>query len=433
MGSTARLTPTPPIRADLAWRHATESDLQSVDWTIPIARWRKMLDAAGGGGGLSHRALRVLRFYCALHRAGRVGYVGTRASYAAIGAAVRLTTDEAASRSTVIRGVNELRAAGLLDVTRGRGDRVRQIAPGEYIREPIAVITLTETARAIWTERPARAHTVAPVSSCNGYISPRELPGPLQGREATPEREDLPASPTASAVPSTTNAEPASAGVEHRDGGAVALAEPRTSARPVAPLAALADGNAAEDRRAQVACQRQRLRFTSGTRPTSRPLAVSALLSTLASLTRFSGREGAALVARAKAEVAGRSDAPPSGVAWDYWIARWPEMVRDERFRWARAEILPLLRSTRASTSPPRIAAARPPASPPPAARPPAPPSPPPSPPASLPGAPHGATVDPTTVDPTTVDPSGPFAEVLARQLARLAAKTATTCRSSES
>jgi len=416
MGSTARLTPTPPIRADLAWRHATESDLQSVDWTIPIARWRKMLDAAGGGGGLSHRALRVLRFYCALHRAGRVGYVGTRASYAAIGAAVRLTTDEAASRSTVIRGVNELRAAGLLDVTRGRGDRVRQIAPGEYIREPIAVITLTATARAIWSERPALAHTVAPVSSCNGYNSPRELPDPLQGREATPETRIKDASPTASAVPSTSNAEPASAGVEHRDGGAVALAEPRQSARPVAPLAALADIERPEVGAGQGACQRQRLRFTSSTRPTNRGIAVSAMLSTLASLTRFGGRDGAALVARAKAEIAGRSDAEPSGVAWDYWIARWPELVRAERFRWARCEILPLLRSTRASTSPPRIAAARPPASPPPAARPPSHPSPAPRPPESLPGAPASiAEGEPVA--------GSPFAEVLARQLARLAAK----------
>jgi hypothetical protein len=411
MGSTARPILSPPVRRDLAWRHATETDLERISYTIDLSRWREPRD-------LSKRGARVLRFFAALHRCGRVGYVGTRASYAAIGAAISRATHEAASRSTVIRACDELRDQGYLDRDRGRGARARQVGPHEWIREPLAVLTLTDRARALWGSAPPSSHPSLPVSKCNGYALPEE-----PSVEGIPARDVVDASPSTSAAASVSTEEPASAGVEPR--GVAARVEPRPSARPVAPLAQLADGEPVEvDEHA--ACQVGRSRFPSGTRPASRHLAVSAILSTLASLSRFAGREGAALVARAKAEIAGRSDGPPSGIAWDYWIAKWPELAREERFRWARAEILPALRSTRASTSPPRIAAARPPASPPPAARPPAPTSPPPRPPASPPG-------PPAAIAEGETDAGSPFGDVLARQLARLAAKTATTCRSSES
>jgi DNA-binding MarR family transcriptional regulator len=404
MGSTARCIPTPPTRSDLAWRHATESDLERISYTIDLSRWREPRD-------LSKRGARVLRFFAALHRCGRVGYVGTRASYAAIGAAIARATHEAASRSTVFRACDELREKGYLDRSRGRGARSRQVGPHEWIREPLAVLTLTDQARALWGAAPRSSHPSPPVSDCNGYALPEE-----PSIEGIPARDVVDASPSTSAAASVSTEEPASAGVELR--GVAARIEPRQSARPVAPLAQLAGENLDElDEHA--ACQVGRSRFPSGPRPASRRLAVSALLATLGSLTRFSGREGAALVVRAKAEIAGRSDGPPTGIAWDYWIAKWPELAREERFRWARSEILPALRSTRASTSPPRIAAASPPASPPPLERPTARPSPPPRPPASPPGPPASiAEVEP--------DASNPYGAALARQLARLNANAET-------
>ena len=403
MGSTARLVQNPPVRRDLAWRHATETDLSRITYTIDIGRWRSPRD-------LSKRAIRVLRFFAALHRCGRVGYVGTRASYAAIGAAISRATCEAASRSTVIRGVNELVGAGLLDRARGRGDRARQVGPSEWIREPLAVLTLTDAARAMWGASPPSSHPSPPVSNCDGYTLPEE-----PSVEGIPARDVVEASPSTSAAPSASTEEPAGAGVEPR--GVAARHEPRQSARPVAPLAQLADGNAAEERRGQTACQRSR--FPSGTRAAPRGLAVSALLATLASLTRFGGREGSAVCARAAAEIARRSPGPPSGGAWDYWIAKWPELAREERFRWARSEILPALRSSRSSGSPPPASTSPPPSSPP------RPPSPTPrapastSPPASPPGA--RAPIPPPDLE-TPPDPRNPFASTLARQLARIAA-----------
>jgi len=418
MGSTARCIQKPPIRRDLAWRHATETDLERISYTIDLSRWRVPRDGdgddgdGGGGGRLSNRAIRVLRFFAALHRCGRVGYVGTRASYAAIGAAISRVTSEAASRSTVIRGVNELVARDLLARARGRGDRVRQLGPHEYIREPLAVLTLTDRARALWGAPPS-SHLSTPVSKRNGYALPEE-----PSVEGIPAR-DVPTSPIITAtLGAEDNAESRADALDPAAAPAAAVAVPRPSARPVAPLAQLADGDR-DEMDEHAACQGRRSRFPSGTRPASRHLAVSALLSTLASLSRFSGREGAALIARAKAEIAGRSDGPPSGVAWNYWIAKWPELAREERFRWARAEMLPALRSSRASGSPPPASTSPPPASPP------RPPSPSPrapastSPPASPPGA--RAPIPPPDLD-TPPDPRNPFGDVLARQLARIAA-----------
>ena len=331
-----------PVRRDLAWRHATESDLERITFTIDLSRWRTPDD-------LSNRAVRVLRFFAALHRCGRVGYVGTRASYAAIGAAMHRAQHEAASRSTVFRSVSELVDGGWLEKGKGRGDRVRQIGPHEYVREQLAVLTLSPAARALWSDR-APAHVSPPVSVCHGYNLPRQAPPPTRGGEPSPERSDEIASPDASAVPTVSEAEPATAGgVEHRDGGAVALAVPR-SARPVAPLATLADGDRSEAEPAQAPCQRER--FAAPSLPHARRVVAAAILATLADVTRMLGREGEALVSRAEAEIAGRSDAPSSQVEWGYWIARWPGLPRDSRKWWARREIVPLLRSSLPSRSP---------------------------------------------------------------------------------
>lgn len=329
----------PPVRKDLAWRHATEADLERIHSTIDLNRWRDPRD-------LNCREARALRFFCALHRCGRVGYVGTRASYGAIGAAMVRVMHEPASRATVIRAVNGLIAKGYIERARGYGDRVREVAPGEFARELRAVLTLTEKARGIWS----LSHTSSPVSKSNGYDLPSPLPPSQEKGGERPERSVYDASPAASAAPNVSNEESRADDVQPRGRPAPASPEPRQSARPVAPLATLADGDAFEET-SQAACQRERARFLSGTRPTSRGRAVAALLATLTSLTRFAGREGRAVCARAAAEMAGRSDAAPSGVDWGYWIARWPEMVRGERFRWARAEILPLLRTAGKSTA----------------------------------------------------------------------------------
>lgn len=304
---------TPPTRRDLAWRHATETDLARIKYTNDVGRWRELPPE------VSSRAARVLRFFAALHRLGRTGYVGTRASYAAIGAAVKRATREPCSRSTAIRAVNELVALDLLDRSRGFGDRVREIGPGEYVREPLAVLTLTDKARSIWTDAPTVSHISPQVSKSNGYNLPSQLPRSPKSGEARLDPTSEIASPSCTAAPHVSNAESRTDDADPATAPAVAAAEPRRSARPVATLAALACLERPEDGARQAAGQR--LRFTSGTRPTTRAAAVAALLATLDRVTRRIP-SGAKWCARAAAEIAGSWRGAPCGVDWNYWIAR---------------------------------------------------------------------------------------------------------------
>ncbi len=410
MAQVDRCAPSAPVRRDLAWRHATESDLARITFTIDVSRWRTPPE-------MSNRAARVLRWYAAAHRCGKHGYVGTRASYAAIGAAIARATHEPASRSTVIRAVDELVSIGLLDRSRGRGDRVRQVGPGEYIREPLAVLTLTAAAREIWGGAEPVSHLSPQVSKSNGYNLPSQLPETGGFRGARPETTIEDASPTASAAPSYPNAESRTDDADPATAPAVAALVPRQSARPVAPLAMLADLERPEDGARQAAGQR--LRFTSATRPTTRAAAVAVLLDTLARITRRTPI-GAALCSRAAAEIAAGSPFPPSGLDWNYWIARWPELARGERDRLARTEILPLLRS---SSGPPPRSSSRSsrssPASSPPAAREPLPLRPTPRPPGGPPACPEEIAAE----LPELPDGADFLADVLARQLARLAGR----------
>jgi len=354
----------PRGRPDLAWRHATDHDLDRISHIVTLGKWRGPL-------GIRGRADRLLAFLCALHRCGRIGYQGTRASLGALCRAVGRATRGPASRSTIERAIAELVAAGYVKKSRGRGARVRQIGPDSWIHDPLVILTLTDKARAVWntpgTSSPAEAEPEAPepAAAPPAAVSPspptfthsRQIEGETTDR-AILLIQDMPARAIdlrSSVSPSSCQADevPACAGsIESRGLGTSAAPEvPGQSARALARLAELGDCHEGEP---QATCQGDkdrnrapRSQHPNGTRPTSRRLALDAILATLADVTRNTGRRGAMARARAAMEIAGGARSHErSGVPWDYWIATWRELTRDERRAIARSEIVPLLLST---------------------------------------------------------------------------------------
>lgn len=350
MSSQAVSCPNPPRRGDLAWRHAEASSFRSVRYVISLVRWSSPRD-------LSKRARRVLRWFIALHRSGPVGYLGTRGPLDALADAIAEATEEACSRSTLERGIRELVELGYLLKSYGYGHTGRQLGPDLYVRDRIVVLTLTERARALWGPMPTPDHKA---SDCQTYDrgSPSEAPS-FEGSSA---RAIDVASPDRDVAYATSTEEPLR-GTAGPRGRAAASTEPRTSPRPVAPLAELADCLEGDS---QAVCQppaRLASRPTprpSGSGPVSRRETVAAMLETLRAVCYGRGRLEALVIARAAFELTARLSPgePGSGIDWDYWLARWPQLERAERRRFARAELVPLLvpvaSPARSSSSPAR-------------------------------------------------------------------------------
>ncbi len=336
MSSAALLCPNPPRRGDLAFRHAEASAFRSVRYVISLVRWSSPRD-------LSKRARRVLRWFVALHRGGPVGYLGTRGPLDALADAIADATEEACSRSTLERAIRELVELGYLLKSYGYGHTGRQLAPDLYVRDRIVVLTLTERARALWGPMPTPDHKA---SDCQAYDrgSPSEAPS-FEGSSARAIDVASPDRDVASEAPHEEPGRPSGP-----RGRAAAPVEPRHSPRTLAPLAQLADGDRLEET-SQAVCQPS-ARLTSrptprpsGSGPVSRRETVDALLETLRAVCYGRGRLEALVIARAAFELtAGAAAAEEgSGIDWDYWLARWPQLERAERRRFARSELVPLL------------------------------------------------------------------------------------------
>jgi hypothetical protein len=350
MAASAPDYPNPPRRRDLAVKHATKSALQSIYFTNSLSRWGE------GPRDLSARARRALRFFCALHRAGEIGFVGTRAPLAAIVEAMRRANDdEAASITTLKRQIKELAAQGYILTSEGYESGVREIAPHEWVRNKVVVVTLTEKARAIWS---------SPTSAYGGpnrtnYDLPEAPLGLDKGSSAPAIVVASPNDDKAFAAPSE---EPLRGDVSPRDRAetpsrdrspaAVAVEAPHS--RPIAPRDKRADGDRIE-RTSQATCQdpektRPRPR-PRGVPPRNRRMVMAALLETIAAVVYGRDRMEKAVRARAALEIAGGATVDPSGVDWDYWISAWPVLTRRERRFWAQTEIVPLLAAPFRSSS----------------------------------------------------------------------------------
>jgi len=335
----------PPRRADLAHKHATANQLRSIYFSESLGRWTD----GNGPSDLSKTAKRALRFFCALHRAGSVGFVGTRAPLGAVVDAIRRATDdESCSLTTLRRMADELIAKGYLVKSYGY-EGTREIEPGVWIRDRIVMFTTTRKARDIWSrtfahkapKRPnndipdapykksegssARAHALEDVDT--GRFSNEE---PLRGDIAPRDHADAPSPPAAAAV--------------------VAVDEPRQSPRPIAPRDERADTNRPEGDSPEP-CQRPRVSDRpAGIRPHARRAVAEAILRGLAAVLDVRGDQQAArfVIARAAHELAGGSSS--STIDWGFWIAAWPGMRQREKRWWARRELVPLLSSMPSSS-----------------------------------------------------------------------------------
>lgn len=378
----------PPRRADLSFAHATEPDLGAFTFTTTLGRWQHQHD-------LSNRGNRVLRFYAALNRAGAAGFRGTRCCLGALAAAIQRCTEEAASVSTIKRGLGELVKEGYLFKSHAWG-KPRRFDSGIYRREQICVYTLTEKATRIWS------YTNLPRSKRTG--EELKKPEPLNraqsffdDRASSDRPVELEAAGPAEAVPaaSASGDRSTAPSARHEGGKAAIIATPPSST----PKPGVEPPNSIPKRSTT---------FRRG-EPWTRGSAKKAILELLTRLLADKGRVGKVATARAAFELGGgrRLGEEGSGVRWDYWLARWGSLSQAERRSFARVEMLPLL-----LRDPPR-SIAEPPGSPRPVLVPPLPPTAPPPPLRSA--EPPRAPCDPV--------PRQPSAEDTIRNLRSLAAQ----------
>ena len=346
MASKAVICPphNPPRRKNYAVKHAEAAAIGAIYFVISISRWTIPQ-------GLSERAKRVLRFFCALNRHGGIGYLGTRAALGAVADGVRRATEEKCSVKTLQRAIAELVRAGYLLKSDGYAETARELAPDEWIRNKVVVLTLTAKALELWSE----VH--CPTSAHGGTKCPsNDLPdaSPCLGESTA---RDCAASSDRDEARVSSSAGSRADGARPRAGSAVAVAvtEPRQSPRPVAPLATLADGL---EGGAQATCQPTAIPPRRPPRPHGAPprpleLTVREILEALRAVVFGRGRLEDAVLERARLELLGLADGPLSGVEWSYWLAVWPILKRSERRFWARRELVPLLSRPSSSSSSP--------------------------------------------------------------------------------
>ena len=272
----------PPIRKDLSWRHATDSDLGSIHFTITLGRWQRQ-------HGISKRANRVLRFFASLNRAGTAGYRGTRCSQGALAASIERATEEPASVRTVQRALGELVEQGYLNKSHAYG-KTRQFGPDVFRREQICVYTLTEKAVAIWSKPERMSDGCLPMTKSRG--DDLKKPEFLTQSSA---RADV------YVVSDNT----------HR--------AKKHPAKPQQP--------------------------PSTPKPYTKKTAKKAILKLIRSLLANKGRPGKIAVTRAAFELADgpRIGDEQSGINWKYWCAKWGTLSREERRNTAQTQLIPKL------------------------------------------------------------------------------------------
>jgi hypothetical protein len=381
-GDATRGEGLPPHRADLAVRHAGIEVCRGITYPIGIGRWERDEE-------YSRRETELLSYYCALHRSSDVGYLGTACDQEALAEVVAAFLRHPFSRDTLDRAHADLVSRGLLLRSYTYTATGRRIGADSWTRNRTVVYTLTREARNVWS-RPTSEH---PSATCGSYDLPFGESEPsceelrTRDRPSSARRDEADGTfievSRRSPRPVAHRAPPVGALREPRTGPRPSgHLEPRQSARPVAPLATLADGGRMEGD-SHPPCQhpppasRGVVLRPCGAEPIARRQAAQLVLETLRACTYASGRLEELVCRQARAEIDPNYDGQRSGVPWDYWLAQWPTLSRRERKRWARTELIPLLAPSRgassrrrpaaqgaptpAATSPPRASPAPPP------------------------------------------------------------------------
>lgn len=278
----------PPRRASLAWRHATEIDIEAFYYSQTLNRWKRLHD-------LSRRGNRILRALCALHRASLAGFSGTVCCQEALAKFVERVTEEPCSIRTLQRGLAELIQTGYLARGRPRG-RIR-----------VCTYTLTEKATSIWSQD--SLHTP----------KRRTMDRTKTERKSHPQNE----------IFSQTLSNSGSRSIPDSD----LEVDDKEKTKP-----GTHNGNTSG------AFEVPSARSAAGT-PRKPKTVADSLIQFLRRLAKKKGRKGRVAVGRAVLELVKdpRALAGPSGVDWSYWLARWASMTHKERQHAAQTEILVLL------------------------------------------------------------------------------------------
>lgn len=166
-------------RPDRSFRFASETDLQRLEYIVPL---RTILNGVGSLATvdeLSRRACRVLTVLAALHRAGNCGYRGVEVYTDVLAYHVRRLTGEPCKRTTCEEALYELHRAGLIESFWGTVQSVRDrdgnFRPktikinGRYQAARVRIWALTPSAVGLWAKR----RTLKAVPACE---PPAELP-----------------------------------------------------------------------------------------------------------------------------------------------------------------------------------------------------------------------------------------------------------------
>ena len=359
--STPNPRNTPPRRKSLSFRHATESDLETISYTIPLSRW-------GHAADLHRREKRVLRLFCALHRSGTIGFSGITAYQSAIARTVARASDgEPAGLRTVQRALKGLCNAGYLTAGKSYNRPIR-LGVDTWTRDQKRIYTLTAKAIAIWA---ASSSSPPAASSSSPPAASRSSDEVAAGLELLAElragRAELLAGLEVLATPAASSSSPASilhfpthdkmTDIRSPDSGYRNIRDPigtlsdtSTDLRLVNSINEVSDRtspeftpaprgpNRSENRKEQNPRQRN---FLKSVPSSSRKITIDLILAELRKYLCRRGHAGRLAIARAALQIA--DPAADSPIAWDYWIAAWPAMTPDTRHAAIVAEIAPAL------------------------------------------------------------------------------------------
>lgn len=343
-------------RVNQAVRLAQAADLGRISYALTWGAF------GGPPRGVSKRAARVLLLFCAANRCGKMGYRGIRAALWAVAAAVsRCSGGEAASPSTVRRGLHELVEAGLLVSAVYGGGAPRLVACGDgeshWIRDQQVAYTVTAAGLACWSwsRESAAAERRAvgnggPVSCDSVGVPKCESNKRIEGFSISSFLGDFENTPAGGACvsdhcPSSEHlgAEPprsAAASSPARCGSPDSNEARRDASRGFA-----AGAVPGEARRVGPQKRGQELASKRGQFKKPRPLVPvevrreieAALVTECAGL----GRAGRLWLGAATLALADPSSWAGSPLPWWHWVKLWPRLTRAERLHLVRSEIRP--------------------------------------------------------------------------------------------
>ena len=158
MGTVARK------RLNLAYEHATIFEVRKLNRTVELynlieEKVLKKLEKT-----FRNRPLRILRFFAALNRAFKYGFVGTKCTLLQLADHMSQVLREAMSLSTLRRGLDELQSHGY--ITRSeynvelKDKATFEIRNGQQMKKTLVFITLTQKALKLWNGKNKSKSTI---------------------------------------------------------------------------------------------------------------------------------------------------------------------------------------------------------------------------------------------------------------------------------